>query len=117
MRAMETSTKSRLLNTGVAAGMVGLATTVTGLAWDATTHAADPGLAAREGTFFTAAPPHVLIGLGLTTTGIGLVVACWALLARAHLVIASVIATTAVVASLGAGALALSADNHSHDEG
>lgn len=55
---------------GVAAG--GVAVTLTGLAWDATLHARDHALAAREGVFTLTNPSHLLFLAGICLVAMGI---------------------------------------------
>ena len=64
-------------------GFVGVVLLLTGLAWDAVTHANDPSLAAREGIFTLSNPGHALMGLGIGSVMAGLIGGCATLLASA----------------------------------
>jgi hypothetical protein len=64
-------------------GFVGVVLLLTGLAWDAVTHANDPSLAAREGIFTLSNPGHALMGLGIGSVMVGLIGGCATLLASA----------------------------------
>jgi hypothetical protein len=64
-------------------GFVGVVLLLTGLAWDAVTHANDPSLAGREGIFTLSNPGHALMGLGIGSVMVGLIGGCATLLASA----------------------------------
>ncbi|HVF74628.1 MAG TPA: hypothetical protein VM938_06230 [Acidimicrobiales bacterium] len=62
----------RRLVVSLAVGLGGMALLLVGLSWDALLHAADPGLAGREGLFTASNPGHVLLALGIAVTLVGL---------------------------------------------
>ena len=64
-------------------GFVGVVLLLTGLAWDAVTHANDPSLAGREGIFTLSNPGHALMALGIGMVLIGLIGGCETLLVSA----------------------------------
>lgn len=53
----------------------GLLTFVLGLVWDASMHAADPGLAQHEGIFTLSNPAHLVMGVGIGLTALGVLCA------------------------------------------
>ena len=61
----------------LAAGVVGVAALLLGQAWDFYLHAADPTLAHREGIFAVSNPGHVLLGIGLVLTVVGVLGAAY----------------------------------------
>ena len=61
----------------LAAGVVGVAALLVGQAWDFYLHAADPTLAHREGIFTVSNPGHVLLGIGLVLTVVGVLGAAY----------------------------------------
>ncbi len=64
----------------LAVGLVGVASLVLGLAWDAYLHAQDQTLAHREGIFTLANPGHMLMGAGILLVDVGLVGAAYSYL-------------------------------------
>lgn len=114
----------RTLTAWIAGGVVGVVAQVTGLAVDATMHAHDPSLAAREGVFTLTNPGHLLLAVGLAITGVSLIGALTAHLARGghrrRRLLATGALASAVVVVLAIGAVGVGADaQHSapHDHG
>lgn len=62
----------RRLVVSLGVGLGGMVLLLAGLSWDALLHAADPGLAGREGLFTASNPGHVLLALGIAVTLVGL---------------------------------------------
>ena len=59
------------------AGLLGVVLLLTGLAWDAILHAADPTLAQREGIFTVSNPGHALLAAGMALTCGGIIAALY----------------------------------------
>lgn len=99
---------------------IGLLTFVLGLVWDASMHATDPTLAEHEGIFTLSNPAHLIMGLGIGLTALGVLCALGEALIprasrprRARLAIGA----GAVVAAFGlaaVGAIASGTDHHAH---
>lgn len=68
----DTSLRARQLHRLVAVGLLGVLLIAVGLAVDAVAHALNPDLAAEEGLFTIANPGHVLLGVGIVASAVGL---------------------------------------------
>ncbi|MCI0346743.1 MAG: hypothetical protein L0221_15075 [Chloroflexi bacterium] len=96
----------------------GMASTLAGLAWDATMHARDPGLAAHEGVLTLSNPSHSIFVGGLVITTVGLAGALAGTLVRPRKLRFPLAAGLLAVATItgGIGAWASSSDGeHAHD--
>jgi hypothetical protein len=69
----------RRVQLSVALSLLGLTMITLGLAIDFVLHANDPNLAAVEGLFTIGNPGHVLLGLGIAATSVGLGLAAWSM--------------------------------------
>ena len=107
-------TSTRSLKLSVGAGLAGVAMLVVGLAWDARMHAADPGLAGREGVFTLSNPAHLLVALGLAGAAVGAVGAAVTVFRTGRVVAVGAVTLAAVLAA-ATGVWATSAsDDHPH---
>ncbi len=98
----------------------GLLTFVLGLVWDASMHAADPALAQHEGIFTLSNPAHLIMGVGIGLTALGVLCALGEALVqrasrprRARLAVGAA-AALAAFGLAAVGAIASGSDHHAH---
>ena len=112
-------TGSRAVRRFLLLALVGTASLLAGLAWDAHLHKADPDLAASEGVLTLANPGHLLAAVGVVLVAIGVSGASWMVWLRNRPPAARLLGTAAlVVAIVGAGGLAVAPSSGAeHDRG
>lgn len=120
--ALKSRQWTKRVHLSVALSLFGLMMITLGLAIDFVLHANDPDLAAVEGLFTIGNPGHVLLGLGIAATSVGLGLAAWSMISAGDgesqiLRTSALAAVFGVVVLVGGVAYIAAGPGFGHDHG